>query len=287
MSTIAYMGMRSFLLLLALLPAVWGAEDSLNATNAANNGAPAAAQANALSTPEPAAATLEAARAALANAVTTITNVHAEPVVNPTNGTPLVNQVMRDILDDTRKLRAGDLVRYRVQEDKSPVQRLAVTDGGEIEIEYLGHIKAEGKTCRELAGEVKRLLEENYYYKATVNIAIESVLRKSLGRINIYGAVQMQGPQDIPQDEDWTVSKAVLRAGPTEFANKSKVKLIKGKPGAAADATVSPGKSGKGTKEEPIIVDIAKVFKKGNTEKDPVVEPGDTIIVDTLLIKFN
>ncbi len=260
----------------------------MNATNAANNGALAAAQTNLISTPDPAAeATLEAARAALASAVTTITNVHTEAVSNPTTGAPLVNQVMRDILDDTRKLHAGDLVRYRVQEDKEPVVRLAITDGGEIEIPYLGHIKAEGKTCRELAGEVKRLLEQDYYHKATVNVAIESVLRKSLGRINIYGAVQMQGPQDIPQDEDWTVSKAVLRAGPTEFANKSKVKLIKGKPGAAADATISPGKSGKGTKEEPIIVDIAKVFKKGNTEKDPVVEPGDTIIVDTLLIKFN
>lgn len=228
---------------------------------------------------------LEAARAALSTALTAITNTPSETSTNFTN--QLSTVFLRDVLDDTRKLRAGDLVRYRVQEDKEPVVRLAITDNGEIEIPYLGHIKAEGKTCKELAVEVKQMLEQDYYKRATVNIAIESVLRKSLGRVTIYGAVQMQGPQDIPQDEVWTVSKAVSRAGPTEFANKGRVKLKKANMPTSGSITNANGTAIKSkAKDGYVFVDVDKVFKKGSTEDDPVVEPGDTIIVDTVLVKF-
>ena len=43
---------------------------------------------------------------------------------------------------------------------------------------------------------------------ATIRIS-----EKSRGRVYVYGSVKGQGPQEIPADESYTVSKAVIRAG--------------------------------------------------------------------------
>src|SRR6266446_6729035 len=49
------------------------------------------------------------------------------------------------------------------------------------------------------------------------------VSEKSRGRIYVYGSVKGQGPQEIPADESYTVSKAIIRAGGFgDFANKRK-----------------------------------------------------------------
>ncbi len=288
MSTFATMGMRSFLFLLAISLANWGAtNDALNATKP-----PAQAEVKAPAPPPTVGAEgagLADAREILANAVRGLasTNAAAAKVEGGNAGASAgpaaeISFVSRDILDDTIKLHPGDTVRYRVAEDKEPTLRMGITDGGEIEIPYLGYIKAQGKTCKELAAEVKQLLEKDYYYNATVNIAVETVVRKSLGRVWVYGAVASPGAQEIPQDEPWTVSKAVLRAGPTEFANRAKVKLKKG--GALSGGASPP--IDKGRKDEFIIVDVDEIFKKGRSEKDVAVEPGDAIIVDSLMFNL-
>ena len=41
-----------------------------------------------------------------------------------------------------------------------------------------------------------------------------------------------------------------------------------------------------GDKTETTIVDLELVIKKGRTDKDPIVEPDDTIIVPERLINF-
>jgi polysaccharide export outer membrane protein len=295
MLTIATMGMRSILLFAILLGArgaFAATGDSVNATNA----------------PTRDGGSLESARALLAEALKNLTNsAAAKAAESPTrsaisatanthkpemsNAAPIVATIPqtplnRDILDDKIRLHPGDIIRFRVQEDKEDTKRLNITDGGEVEIPYLGYVKAEGKTCKELAMDVKRLLEQDYYYLATVNIAVESVLKKSLGRVYVWGrGVSNPGPQDIPQDEPWTVGKAVQRAGPTEFADLKSVRLKKGaaitdKPEAMA-ASVDKDK-----KDSGILVNVSDVIRKGKTEKDVPVEPYDVIIVETVLIHF-
>src|SRR5678815_2986938 len=102
------------------------------------------------------------------------------------------------------------------------------SDNGELEVPYIGLVPASGRTCKELAYSVKAALEREYYYHATVIIAVEHVSDKSRGKVYVTGQVKGQGPQEIPADETYTVSKAIIRAGGFgDFANKRKVKLTR------------------------------------------------------------
>src|SRR5438270_2953441 len=106
------------------------------------------------------------------------------------------------VLDDKKKLGSNDYVSFRVVEDRdNDSQRLRVNDNGELEVPYVGLVPARGKSCKELAHTIKSLLEKEYYYHATVILAVDRVSEKSRGRIYVYGSVKGQGPQEIPADE--------------------------------------------------------------------------------------
>ena len=176
-----------------------------------------------------------------------------------------------EVLDDKRPLKIGDHLSMRVVEDRKPPVGLIVTDSGEVEVPLIGRIQAKAKTCKQLAYAIKGPLEQEYYYKATVIIGLNAGSLKSPGRVYISGQVRNQGPLEIPPDETFTVSKAIMRAGGfADFANKRRVKLVRKK----------------GTETETTIVDLNLVIKKGQIDKDPVVEPDDTIIVPERLINF-
>jgi polysaccharide biosynthesis/export protein len=176
-----------------------------------------------------------------------------------------------DVLDDKRPLQIGDRLSMRVVEDRKAPISLIVTDSGEVEVPLIGRVAAKGKTCKELAYAIKAPLEREYYYKATVIVGLDFETLKSPGRVYVTGQVRNQGPLAIPPDETFTVSRAIIRAGGfADFANKRRIKLIRKN----------------GDKTETIIVDLELVIKKGRTDKDPVVEPDDTIIVPERLINF-
>src|SRR5207253_8438829 len=142
-----------------------------------------------------------------------------------------------------------------VEDRDNDSQRLRVNDNGELEVPYVGLVPAEGRTCRELAHTIKGLLEREYYYHATVILAVDRISEKSRGRIYVYGSVKAQGQQEVPPDESYTVSKAVIRAGGFgDFANKRKVKVTR--------------KNGKD-----FTVDLKRVIEEGHTEEDVVLQP--------------
>ena len=88
------------------------------------------------------------------------------------------------VLDDQQKLGPGDRVTYRVVEDQDEPRSLTITDSGELEVPYYGLVQAAGKTSRQLAQEIKTLLERKLYYEATVIIAVELVNRtRSTGKV--------------------------------------------------------------------------------------------------------
>jgi protein involved in polysaccharide export with SLBB domain len=173
------------------------------------------------------------------------------------------------VLDDKKKIGPNDFISFRVVEDRdNDSQRLRINDNGELEVPYVGLVSAEGRTCKELAYTIKSLLEREYYYHATVILAIDRVSEKSRGRIYVYGSVKAQGPQEIPPDESYTVSKAVIRAGGFgDFANKRKVKVTR--------------KNGK-----EFNVDLKRVIEEGHTEEDVVLVPDDQIYVPQRLINM-
>jgi protein involved in polysaccharide export with SLBB domain len=143
-----------------------------------------------------------------------------------------------------------------------------VNDNGELEVPYIGLVLAAGKTCREVAYSIKAALEKEYYYHATVILAIDKVSEKARGRVYVYGAFKDQGPQESPSDETYTASKAVIRAGGFgDFADKRKVKVTR--------------KYGRD-----FVVDLKRVIEQGHTEKDVVLEPDDQIYVPQRLVNF-
>jgi polysaccharide export outer membrane protein len=173
------------------------------------------------------------------------------------------------VLDDKKRLGTDDFVSFRVVEDRDNVsQRLRVNDNGELEVPYIGLVPAQGKTCRELAYNIKAALEKEYYYHATVILAVDKVSEKSRGKVYVYGAVKAQGPQEIPTDETYTVSKAIIRAGGFgDFADKRKIKVTR--------------KDG-----QDLVVDLKRIIEQGHTEDDVVLRPDDQIYVPQRLVNF-
>ncbi|MEY2503928.1 MAG: polysaccharide biosynthesis/export protein [Verrucomicrobiota bacterium] len=189
--------------------------------------------------------------------------------VEPTTTSTVMRTNSMTVLDDKKRLGSNDYVSFRVVEDRdNESQHLRVNDNGELEVPYIGLVPASGKSCKELAYNVKAALEREYYYHATVIIAVDRVSEKSRGKIYVYGSVKGQGPQEIPPDETYTVSKAIIRAGGFgDFANKRKVKLTR--------------KTG-----QDVVVDLKRIIEEGHTEEDVVLQPDDQIYVPQRLINM-
>ena len=125
--------------------------------------------------------------------------------------------------------RSAYRITFRVIEDQEDPKALTITDSGESDIPELGLVPAAGKTCKELAFQVKSNLLQTAYYRATVIIGIDLLNKTMSGRrVYLAGEVRRPGPQEIPAGETWTVSKAILSAGGfTEYANKKEVRLVR------------------------------------------------------------
>jgi len=192
----------------------------------------------------------------------------ATSVEPPTTSTVMRTNSMT-VLDDKKRLGSNDYVSFRVVEDRdNESQHLRVNDSGELEVPYIGLVPAAGRSCKELAYSVKAALEREYYYHATVIIAVDHVSDKSRGKIYVYGSVKGQGPQEIPADESYTVSKAIIRAGGFgDFANKRKVRVTR--------------KDGKN-----FVVDLKRVIEEGHADEDLVLQPDDQINVPQRLINM-
>jgi protein involved in polysaccharide export with SLBB domain len=196
-------------------------------------------------------------------------NAPKATAVEPATSNTVLRTNSMSVLDDKKRLGPNDYVSFRVVEDRdNESQHLRVNDGGELEVPYVGLVQASGRSCKELAFTIKSLLEREYYYHATVIIAVEHISEKSRGKVYVYGAVKTQGPQEIPADETYTVSKAVIRSGGFgDFANKRKVKLTR--------------KNG-----QDFVVDLKRVIEEGHNEEDVVLQPDDKIYVPQRLINM-
>lgn len=184
-----------------------------------------------------------------------------------------------ETLDDKHLLAIGDRISFRIQEDlDDPTEpldpkSLIVTDSGEIEVPYIGRVHAESKSCKELATEIKQLLEKDYYNQATVLISIDQ-RAKTRGRVYLVGPVRLPGPQEIPTDEVLTLSKAIMRAGGfNDFADRRNVKITRKDPASGGD-------------KQTFVVDVGEIFDKGKVERDVPLQPGDLILIPERTIRF-
>ena len=168
-------------------------------------------------------------------------------------------------LDNLQKLQKGYKINYQVFEDRDLPITLTVTDSGDLVIPYYeGLIKAAGKTCREVAFDIKRELERTHYKRATVRVSVSSIAYTNTGTITVQGYVKSPGLQQLLPGEIYTVTMAIAKAGGgTDFANLKKVQLtriIDGEP-------------------RNFYINVKDVQEKGKLDLDMDVKAGDLIYV--------
>lgn len=176
------------------------------------------------------------------------------------------------VMDDKHVLEPGDVVSFQILEDQDPATNLVVTDSSELNVPYIGLVSVAGKTCRQLAPEVKVKLEKDYYYQATVIIGLTSV-NKVRGQIYVWGQVRNQGAIDLLFKQNLTASEAILMAGGfSDFADKKNIKVIRSSGGTNAP-------------KQTFQINMDDV-QNGKIENDVVLDPGDFIIVPARLVNF-
>jgi len=179
------------------------------------------------------------------------------------------------LADRDKVLGPGDVVTLEIQEDKTPPVAKRVTDTGDLDVPVIGRVHVAGKSCSEVAAQVTKLLEADYYYKATVKLGIDQINRVKAGnasKIFISGQVKLPAPQDIAPGEKLTVSGAVVRAGGgTQFADMRKVKL---------------SRKNKDGSSKTFIVDVKGVLEEGKMDKDIELVDGDYVFVPQRLFTW-
>jgi polysaccharide biosynthesis/export protein len=184
-----------------------------------------------------------------------------------------------DVLDDKIKLNTGMIISFRVKEDKSPAVSLMVSDTGDIELpETLGRVRAAGRTCKELARDLKAFLEKDYYQTATLVIAVQSINAANQEEILIQGQVGRPGPIRIPpgQEATFTLSKAIFAAGGLNLYAKS-----------TAIEVIRPANPDKGQpKEQKWVINFKEITEDAKRDNDILIKPGDLITVERKIFVF-
>jgi len=190
-----------------------------------------------------------------------------------------------EALDNKTTLQDGDTISFRVIEDRDdPVQRV-VTDTGEVDFPYIGPVKVEGRTCHEVALDVKKRLEVDYYKQATVIIGLDRIVgqdndTKPKDLAWVMGEVRSVGPLELMQHQPMTVSQLIMRAGGFgDFADQRKVKLLHRADGGA------PSAGDINNSKDFQVIDVKSIFD-GQSAADPQVKAGDYIIVPKKVVNF-
>ncbi len=171
--------------------------------------------------------------------------------------------------DPDKALGPGDTVTFQITEDDARPVTLRVTDNGFLPVPYLGNVPASGKSCAELAVQIKKQLEATIYRSATVKLAIDHIApapQHAPMKVNIFGNVPRVGLLEIPFGDKLTISQAIAKAGgATEFGDLKKVKFTRRNPDGKTSTTT--------------VVDVGAMIEKGDLSKDVQLQDGDSIFV--------
>jgi protein involved in polysaccharide export with SLBB domain len=184
-----------------------------------------------------------------------------------------------------RLIAPGMVLTILVAEDQNLNRQCAVPPTGVVEIPALGRVKVTGLTAEELAKMVKVPLERDYLQKATVTVTTEGLTSTGPsqptgggpapvggGVVYVLGNVGRPGPLMLPREEVFTLTKVIIAAGGIgTFGNGSKVRVLR------YDSS--------GKKFE-TFVNVERIMKRGEFEKDVPIVNGDWIIVPEKWINF-
>ncbi len=110
--------------------------------------------------------------------------------------------------DAAYRIGARDLLSVRVDEDDKLNGERRVTEAGTINLPLIGDVQVAGKTPGEAEQVIKRLLEEKYMQRASVDV---QVLEFRSRPITVIGAVKTPG--NLGFSGRWTLLEALAAAG--------------------------------------------------------------------------
>jgi polysaccharide export outer membrane protein len=155
------------------------------------------------------------------------------------------------------RLRTGDELNIRVDAGAATAlsgntpSDVIIDDQGNIELPLVGQIKAAGLTTSELAEHIQSNYVPRFYVRCTASVLVAQRF--------FYVGGEVKSPGRFLWSEDTTLMKAInTAAGFTDYANRSKVQLARGK-------------------EHPQIFNCEELLR--NPAKDVPIRPGDTVTV--------
>jgi protein involved in polysaccharide export with SLBB domain len=190
-----------------------------------------------------------------------------------------------------RKIVVGDQLSFRIAEDENlgsenstnglpsnensannySSKTLIVGDSGNVDVPYIGSIRAVGKRPSELAAIIKKALETKLYRQATVSVTLKRRNERSPGRVYVSGEVKTQGAIELHADQPITVTQAIMAAGGfSDYANQRKVRLVR--------------KSSRS--QRPMVIDVKRILNEGQTNLDVTLHAGDMIVVPARFINW-
>ncbi len=169
-------------------------------------------------------------------------------------------------------LRANDRLLFRIAED--PVRgatpmRLGVNSLGEASFPISRDsdvritLPVRGKTLVQVREEISAKLTEEYYHKATVELAMDEKILTP-GKVQFFGEVQTVIALS-PDQPPLKLSDAILQVRAPEFANLKRVRIHR------LNATTG--------QTTVIEVNVDAIIRDGQRERDVILEDGDRVEV--------
>lgn len=154
------------------------------------------------------------------------------------------------------RLRPGDQISVRLDTGSfSPTTSqqsydITIDENGEISLPLIGRIKAGGLTLSELAESIQAHYVPRYYVRCNATVLAAQRF--------FYISGEVRAPGRFLWSDDTTLLKAISTAGGfTDYANRGKVELIRGK--------------------DRVVYNCNELQQQPS--KDPLIRPGDTILV--------
>jgi polysaccharide export outer membrane protein len=110
--------------------------------------------------------------------------------------------------DSTYRVGPRDLLSFRVDEDEKLNGDRRVSEAGTVNLPLLGDVPVLGKTTGEITQIVKKLLEDKYMQRASVDVQVTEFRSRP---ISVIGAVKTPG--NLNFSGHWTVLEAITAAG--------------------------------------------------------------------------
>lgn len=154
----------------------------------------------------------------------------------------------------------GDVLEISVLQPDQFTTTVTVTPDGTITFPYIGNLRVKGMATPKIQHEITARLADGYIKYPVVTV----YLRESRSRKYLVSGEVMK-PGSYPLEDNTTVLRAISIAGGfTKFGSASRVKVLREKKGRGG--------------YENIKVDLKRAMN-GDSQHDPVLQPGDMVIV--------